>query len=885
MEPTIPRLRRRKFIQAGTTAVTLPFFNYFDAQNSEYPKVTNADSVLTVENMFFKLTFSKSNGGIIQIHSKSSNLDFRKDDDEYPATLWGLQFYHSEFGGVGSRSQDADLVSLNSKRDGDEIQVDLRWKDPTVFGLVSPETISAIIHAQVVVSKNDPLAKFSISIENNSTLAIKSVNFPLVSNIAPLAGGDDDAIILPGQMGRRIPNPIPFTDYAWEPRYPSGMATMQFTAYTSSKGGFYLDARDVDGYSKTIGWRNQKSEKDRILLKHGFDVQRQPGENVEVPYEVTIGPLDGDWHNAADRYRGWLDKEGWLSEPGFDPPEWYQNVGAVFHGKSYERPASSNERNVSFEKTISRVIEIKDRLQVPMQFSWWGYQTYGNFGYGDWFPPKEGWESFRKSIRRLENHEISLLGFVNSKMMAKASDLWKNRKSTAKNWIIRNKDQSPKKSDIQGYTRYYTEFTADGWQEHLQNALRTFVREGAREVQIDGFPWNGPPEGYANNHSHISGVGGNWYSQESRSILKQIRQELRDIDDSVLVSGEGICDFYLPYMDIQMTRDVVAEEAGNKMVVFEDAQIIPLTQYALGDHMAVRGSNHLPFVNTNWAHNAQYLRLTIARSLQWGALPLFMTDVSIPRSLENDTLLDFLAEAVWMFHLHGTRFLVDGRLLRPPKIETGDIVSTNAKINKLPDKEEMPVSSPAIVASAWESGDENERALILSNIATSTQSTEIDLSQHPFTSKNNGSKMIYTVSNGSYARPQIGSELNVKLAPREVIMVVSTPESSGKERALDTIVQAEKNSQQSQRLTQAKRAYVEGRYQKSIEIVESDHEKTTSSLNDTDKVQTSTSTQDTTNTTSPGFGIGGALGSLYGVGFGYALFDRLSSETSSDNSE
>lgn len=47
-----------------------------------------------------------------------------------------------------------------------------------------------------------------------------------------------------------------------------------------------------------------------------------PGSDVTAPYQVRIQPLNGDWYDAADRYRAWFEDTGLLPDDPRSIPDW-----------------------------------------------------------------------------------------------------------------------------------------------------------------------------------------------------------------------------------------------------------------------------------------------------------------------------------------------------------------------------------------------------------------------------------------------------------------------------------------------------------------------------------------------------------------------------------
>jgi hypothetical protein len=636
---------------------------------------------------------------------------------------------------------------------------------------------------------------------------------------------------------------------------------MQFTAYTGSKAGFYFDARDTAGHTKRFTWGSQWTGDEHLFVRHQYNVSRESGGDVTVPYQATTGPIDGSWYAAADAYRRWLESTD-LVPADREFPNWYLNRGATFHARSYDRPSQTGDQHVSFEETADRTVKLREKLDIPLQFSWWGYQRHGNFGGGDWFPPKEGWDAFDRVVDRLRTHDVTLLGFAMTNVLLKNSDLWENATERAKSWLVRDRDQEPRAYSLHGQTRYEPELTQQGWQEKLISVYESHVTHGAKQVQLDGFPWTGIPECYAEEHEHLPGYGGNWFALGAKSWLSSLRSKLKAIDEDIVMSGEGFADFYLSEMDIAMSRDIRAE-AEDPNIHREGYEIIPLSQYTLGQFMAFRGDNHFPLVTADWTEPEQYLRLTLGRSLMWGMLPLFRVAVQTSERLESDSLLEFLERVGSVFSLHGTRFLVQGELQPTPDLDVSQVQTHCSG----PADARVDVTADAVLHSVWDSSEleETERAATFANISEASQTVALS-SAHLGSSDD----LVYLVVNGQYRRfeDSVTTGTEVTIPPRSVVMVVSTPPSEAKEEAIAAIEQAQQSSRDG--VEEGIRAFVEGNPSEAVRVLDEATSTATESRPETEASgsesesgeTTVAGSQPATETAAPGFSVVATLGGV-----------------------
>lgn len=825
--------------------------------------IEESESEISLENDRIRLKLSKNTGGVKQIENLEDGVSLRNPSGPNSPKIWDIRFYTDEFSWLSTAA--SQQPTIQTTQTGEAGEITLEWENPKVSTPDDPKynrEFDATITVSVRLKPNDKNLTWDFDIENRDSLAIRRIQFPLITDISSLETNSQDKLVLPIRLGREITNPTQ-TDNWYSVRYPSGLGTMQFSALTSTGGGFFIQSNDDSGHIKQFAWGPQGNNIDQLKFYHQFEIPRNPGADGNIPYELTIGTLRGDWHDAADRYESWLNDSGLLPSEPKPIPEWYYDIGATVRADSYSRYGPAD---VPFDQTIERVIQAREALGTPIQFIWWGYQTHGTFGFGDWFPPKEGWESFRDSIDKITENQIAPVGFVNAVKLYEKSELFQNRPQVAKRWLKRGKDQSIKSTKSGELTTFWPHFTNDEWNDIALEAYRTWVKEGSKQIQIDGMPWGSLPDFgdhvcYDSSHDHPVGPGGKWWPNESKSKLRRIRQEVHQLDETVLLSGEGISEYHIPELDIQHTRDVFEEQKGDYR---EESNVIPLTQFVLGDHLLIRGVLHKWLLDYDHSQPPRYLRLALARSLTWGALPniRIQTHQNLPPF--GDQLVTFASRIAKVFKVHGQRFVTDGKLLRDPAIPAPKIPVT-AITGHLADGEHRQFETDAIHTSAWRSGNERETAVILTNIDGEKHNTAVNLDAAPFHSDT--SRIYYTVINGQYEKREFGDEssvLELSLSQDDVVLVVSAPATNARESALEQLIAAQKaaTADQEEILLSAKRAFVNDEFTRMKELATEITENAR-----TDKAGKTTIGENQTGTTSPGFGISAAMSAIAGVGY------------------
>ncbi|WP_138004415.1 DUF6259 domain-containing protein [Halalkalirubrum salinum] len=865
-------LSRRVLLKVASI---LPFIGWASrpgkAETSVF--VDEDESHVRIGNSQLELTFRKETGSIEQVRAVELGLDLRNSSGKGPEMTWELSFYHPETESLTAPSYEAEKAIVQTRDDGDEVGVTITWTNPRLYPNVQEgPRFEGKVTVEVSVRENDPLSYWQIDVENNDSLAIKSIECPKIMDIDAVADDGTDGITLPSEMGRRFVDPTQKFKELGESAgmtYPSGFGTMQFTSYAGPNGGFYSDARDTEGHVKRWRWGQSWEDADRLRFDASYFPPQLPGEDVHVPYTVTFGALDGQWYDAADRYRTWVNSEGWLSDFDGEQPDWLRDLGATYRIETYHPEGTT----VEFDRASELVQEMDTFLDLPLQFQ------FGQWQHGPDDSPVEGWESFTETVDDLASAGIRTNSFVGGNIIGRDNSVFEE-KEDATDWVVRDQNGEPDWIGDQEQL-YQIESTQEGWQQYIREYIENLLDRGVTEIQYDGFPYV-LPECYDPNHNHPPGQGGNWFSSAAREDTRELQELLRKTDDGVL-SGEGICDYYVPYLDVFNTRDVFGE------YFIQDidtgwVEIIPLFEYAFGDIVVSRNQNHEGLEN-----EPSITRLFTARALMWGALPVFRyadpeADPEVP-GFDNppESLLHFRRVAQARAD-YANRFLARGRMLPPPVIDTDEVLLTSHS--------GVEVNTDAVLGSAWESA-EGETGLTFTNVSSGdtpqTLEVDIDFGEQPF-SIPEGETLTYVVRNGQYERLDNPSatELLVEVAPDHVVLVVVAPHSREYEEALEAIVDAQEvveDDHAEDTLISAKRALEARDFTGAIEHAEAtqtssesnENRSETGSNGETSETGSNGETSETSEEI-PGFGWVAGAASVVGAVSAKLLNDRYKQE-------
>ena len=864
--------RREAMGTLGGLAATFGLSESARGKSSDV-SVSESESAITLENSLIAVRFSKRTGGIEQITATETGRKFRDPDGPETAQAWALKFYHDQYDDVASKSSwGGNEPNVDVKADETGKTLVLTWTAAIIDSAAAPDgfkrEFDGSVGLSVSLEPDDPGLSWDLRIDNDD-LQIKAVQAPYVTNVA-VGGENGDELVVPTGMGRLVADPASL-DREYRVRYPSGFGTMQFTAFTSEAGGFYLQTSDPDGYLKQLVWSPHWGDEDGLDWYHEYDVPLDHSQDVSVPYTVVLEPLAGDWHDAADRYRDWATAAGLLPSETATVPDWYRRLGLSVAATSYRRGTAGPQ--IGFEETVRKVTQTQAAVDLPMQLLWNGYQKHGKYGYGDWFPPAEGWEAFREAIATLSSADVTTAGFVGSTTLYDRADLFEEHSDTNV-WLVRDADGDPVTTETMGFTGYETHFYPDSWQAELQATVRQWAKNGGKQVWLDGFPWGKAPNFphrtcFAADHDHPRGAGGRWWATRSKTRLQELEAAFGDAGEATMLSGEGVSDFFLPELDVQHARDVVTEFRGD---LYPQETVVPLTRYALGDWLQVRGRVTAQLVEGH--QSEQFVLLGLARALSWGALPAISLSVQRPADeLFDPGQLRYAARVGRMFSVDAPQFLTDGRLLRPPAVESPrSEITVDMGFWDEPDR---TIERDTLHVSAWESGDGTQRALLATNIHTDPVTLDVDLQAHPFGGDDD--RIATLVRNGEYQILDGSATATLDLEPRDVVLVMTGPETSPRRDALKRIV-ATQDADGPRAPQEARRALANGDPERALAVLEaSDQAAGTTTApppSTTEAGRTAAKTADTpspsraeneSNGSAPGFGVLAAITALSGV--------------------
>jgi hypothetical protein len=284
-----------------------------------------------VEGNNFSLAVNPNNGSLISYKRNGTEYIYQGDTKE---NLFKLRLRDHSGKPIDLASLEAEKINITEEKSALKTVIKIQYTKLNHQPVDATVTIESL--------PNDPLTYWDIAIDNSTDFYIDNIDFPLVKVNSDLIGSGGRArIFRPWAEGVVIEN-LDIVNNTWfKPRpieYPNagclgiypGDCNMQFMAYYKNGSGLYFAAHDKESNMKGINFYPQSNPS--ILLNYRL-FPGAPKHHYSLPYKMVLGGFDGDWYDAADIYRKWVESVDLLKMPklidNIRIPAWYEKSPIV----------------------------------------------------------------------------------------------------------------------------------------------------------------------------------------------------------------------------------------------------------------------------------------------------------------------------------------------------------------------------------------------------------------------------------------------------------------------------------------------------------------------------------------------------------------------------
>lgn len=603
--------------------------------------------------------------------------------DDKPPLFW-VNLHDRETNAPRSISASAGWKDLQIEVVGPATR--MVWSDP-----IDPAYRGISVRATATTQRDGAIAwKMHVRIDNPD-LIIWNVIYP---QIALRENGKLSTLLVPDGCGVEHRD-IWRTPATYKGVYPTMHATMQFFAlYDASRtGGFYLGLHDPTASMKRYDVQTQFDRK-RVLMSITHE---PPGKGTAVrqydlPGEVVWAPLEGDWFDAAARYRTWVRAEA----------PWYPRL---VRGQRSDTPQGMRDGYFWLSyggdptKAVETIMPVVDYMQVPVavHFYNWHQIPFDN-DYPHFLPPREG---FDEAVKALNARGVLTMPYTNGR-------LWDTHDKGAEDWRFTSEALPATTKLLAGdpVVETYKSMESNGdpvrlavmcpstqlWQDTMVNLARDIVEQhGLTGVYFDQIGAAPPVLCMDRTHDHPVG-GGAWWVKSYDKLLERAQ---REIGEDAVLTTESAAEPYLKRFDGLLSWD------------WQSNGQVPALPAVYGGAVQLFGRNYAYWKERDTADMA--LRQKAAQQFTFGEQLGWVYPSSVLSLKEGAPYFRHLARMRWNVRA----YFAGGQMSRPPVIEARQ---PTQRADWFWSGTEQWVTTDTVLTSAWSIPAEGKTVLLMVNI-------------------------------------------------------------------------------------------------------------------------------------------------------------------------
>lgn len=568
----------------------------------------------------------------------------------------------------------------------------------------APVQGGGMLSATVTVTLDTVTSLFTwdLSIDNKSTTALMETQFPLLGGLASDRPGSDktDYLAVPAYSGVKYMSPR--THGIAGPGYtevPSSGMSVQLLSYCDGQGSsLYLAAHDPKYYHKAFTcWSTASKESFYMSVTH-YAEKTAINSTWNLPYPVVCGLIQGDWYDAAKRYRTWTSTLPQMKSLAVrkDVPNWFKNLSVWVIGATW------SEGEDKFLEFADDLVDLRQKLGEPIGIHWYIWQKYNqhDYRYPDYLPARPG---FKQAVQRVQKAGVYVMPYINIQLCDTKLPIWTEEKASDSARL--NPSGKP-----------YMEYGAGGAEspmapmcvcnDYWQQKMLGIARQVVSDYNVDAIYWDQvnfyPAVCYATKHKHLW-QGGTYDHDGVANILTKTLEMKKDM----VTTGEGLQEVYIGQCTGQLNAH--ADMRPDSLPIFQSVHAGRTTE--IGVYVHSGDDTNIDTFNSKLAFN-----LVRGRQLGW-----FNTDYFHLNSAKMTQQLD-LVKMYSTARRSNLGFLYSGELLRTPDLSALPKIKRRWVI--WPGSETVNYDLPVVLAECYRSA-KGEIGIVFANHTDTDQSISI----------------------------------------------------------------------------------------------------------------------------------------------------------------
>lgn len=361
------------------------------------------------------------------------------------------------------------------------------------------------VTATVLLHPGRGESEWRLQVANRSArFGVWEASYPLLSTVC--LAGTADVLHPRGNWGGTL---IRQSRAATNARYPSAAGPVQFMAFNLGNTGLYLGAHDEAARTKRLVITSEQDAA-MVTLAEGAGT---PGSAVVAPFPVVIATYEGDWWQAAKRYRQWTTQQAWTGKGWIqdrqDVPRIMTDIGLWWLGGG------------TAEEARALMLKAEASCPLPIGLHWYSWhQIPFDHSYPEYFPTKPG---VAEAVRELVGRGQVIMPYINGR-------LWDR---DIPSFAERGLPGATKRPDGQVYIEEYGSKrklcpmcpTTTLWQDTVAGICHRLISEcGVNAIYLDQIGAAAPAACFDPAHGHPLGGGRHWVDGY-RVLLNRVKAE------------------------------------------------------------------------------------------------------------------------------------------------------------------------------------------------------------------------------------------------------------------------------------------------------------------------------------------------------------------------
>jgi hypothetical protein len=224
---------------------------------------------------------------------------------------------------------------------------------------------------------------------------------------------------------------------------------------------------------------------------------------------MIVGVTQGDWFATADLYRTWAVQQWWTQQSRTKStktvPSWLHDMPLIRNACAH---GCGTQPEQSYASVLQEWKQSQQSLGVAAMGELWGWEKFGAWHEGDYFPPQEGWSGFDGMVQSIRPGKLRLM--PSALYLDTGTDLYGSGTLAASAMLDQQGNVRTNPGAVAGDTWAFMDFSTEPWQQYIVGVYQTLAQHGADLIQLDSSMVMGPQDCYNPVHSHPPGKGGNW---------------------------------------------------------------------------------------------------------------------------------------------------------------------------------------------------------------------------------------------------------------------------------------------------------------------------------------------------------------------------------------